>query len=180
MAIAVNITGDAELQRLQQHIARLSDAGNRRQLLALIGAEAETQTHRRIRDEKTAPDGTPWEGWSDGYAKTRHGNHSLLMGNGELDDSIQFQVRGNKVHVGSPLVYAAVHQDGFEGAVNIAAHHRRITQAFGKVLRHPVWQSVGAHVRHMKVPQREYLGLSNENRQDLYALIGDFYGDLLT
>ncbi|MEI8607815.1 hypothetical protein P4S70_01240 [Enterovibrio sp. Hal110] len=55
MAIAVNITGDAELQRLQQHIARLSDAGNRRQLLALIGAEAETQTHRRIRDEKPRP-----------------------------------------------------------------------------------------------------------------------------
>ncbi|MDF2186150.1 phage virion morphogenesis protein [Grimontia hollisae] len=179
MAIAVNISGQAELARIQAHLARLSDTGNRKKLLNLIGAEAETQTHRRIRDEKTAPDGTPWESWSDAYAKTRHGNHALLMGEGELDDSIQYLVKGNKVYVGSPLIYAAVHQEGFDGAVQISAHHRRITQAFGKVLRHPVWQSVAAHVRHMKVPKREYLGLSQDNQQDLYALIGDFYGELL-
>ena len=45
--------------------------------------------------------------------------------------------------VGSALAYAGVHQDGFSGAVRVPAHIRRITQAFGKALAFPVYQSVG-------------------------------------
>lgn len=179
MSISVEIRGDVELQRIRQHVEQLSDTGNRAKLLELIGAEVESQTHRRLRDEKTAPDGSAWEPWSDGYAATRHGNQSLLMGEGALDDSIQYFITGSKVHVGSPLAYAAVHQDGFDGAVQISAHNRLIKQAFGRALKSPVWQSVKAHTRQMSVPQREYLGLSTENQRDLQALIGDFWGEKL-
>lgn len=178
MGISVDIQG-AELQGILAHIQKLNDPASRERLLDLIGAEVESQTHRRIRDEKTAPDGSAWPEWSTSYAATRHGNQSLLMGGGELDDSIQYLVRGKKVHVGSPLAYAAVHQEGFDGAVNISAHNRLIRKAFGKALKSPVWQTVKPHTRQMQTPQREYLGLSTENQHDLQALIGDFYGDIL-
>lgn len=179
MGISVDVTGDLDLSSVQELIVKLSDAGNRNELLDLIGAEAESQTHRRIRDEKTAPDGTPWPEWSDNYAKTRHGNQSLLMGSGELDDSIQYQVRDENVYLGSALVYSSVHQEGFDAGIKVKSHTRLIRQAFGKVLNSPVLQTVKSHVRHMKVPQREYMGLSDENKDDIEGLIFDFYGDLL-
>ena len=177
MSISVHITGDEHLAQIQAHIERLSDAGE--QLLNLIGAEVETQTHRRLRNEKTAPDGAPWLDWSERYAKTRHSNHSLLMSEGELDDSIQYYTNRNTVHVGSPLVYASLHQNGHNENVQISSHNRLINQAFGKALAHPVWQTVKSHSRHIQVPQREYLGLSDENSQDIQRLLFDFYGDLL-
>ncbi|WNJ96542.1 phage virion morphogenesis protein [Vibrio ruber] len=180
MSISVTIyNGDTELQQMRQFLERLSDTGNRDKLMHLIGAEAESQTHRRIRNEKTAPDGSPWPEWSPQYSGTRHGNQSLLMGDGALDDSIQYYVKGNQVSIGSSLAYAAVQNDGFDGMVSVPAHTRLIHQAFGRELAFPVYQSVSAHSRHLEVPQREYLGLSSENETDLLTLIGDFYGDML-
>ena len=88
----------------------------------MVGAEAETQTHRRLRDEKSDPDGNAWESWSDDYALTRHGGNSLLMGEGDLDDSIQFIVGIEQVEIGSNLPYAAIHNfGGEEVGINIPA-----------------------------------------------------------
>lgn len=85
-------------------------------LLDALGAEVASQAQRRIREEKAAPDGTPWVPWSARHAATRHGGHGLLMGEGDLDDSIQHFLSGPEtVVIGSPLVYAATHQFGDEG-----------------------------------------------------------------
>ena len=43
-------------------------------LLDNIGSEVENQTRRRITKEKTAPDGTEWKSWSESYADSEHGN----------------------------------------------------------------------------------------------------------
>ncbi len=58
----------------------------------------------------------------------------------------------NQVRVGSALAYAGVHQDGFSGSVQVPAHVRRISQAFGKALKFPVYQSVGSFTRMMEIP----------------------------
>ncbi|CAM3169621.1 phage virion morphogenesis protein [Moritella viscosa] len=179
MSMSITVQGAQELQRIERHIAQLADTGHQDRLKQLIGAEVESQTHRRIQHEKNAPDGTPWAPWSSTYSKTRHGNQSLLMGSGDLDDSIEFFVSGDKVHVGSPLVYARAHQNGFEGAVDVPAHTRLITQAFGKVLKFPVYQNVKPHQRSALTPQRAFLGLSSANERELLALIGDFWQDII-
>lgn len=180
MAVSVQVsTRGEELARYQRLLDTLGRNDYKAELLESIGAVVERQTRRRIEDEKTAPDGTPWAPWSDAYAKTRHGGNSLLQGEGGLYDSIEFQVQRNSVRVGSPLAYAGVHQDGFSGSVQVPAHVRRISQAFGKALKFPVYQSVGSFTRMMEIPQREFLGLSSDNQTELLAVIGDFWQDVM-
>ncbi|EBU8551961.1 phage morphogenesis protein [Salmonella enterica subsp. enterica serovar Telelkebir] len=179
MGISVEVSGTEQLARMRAAVEKLADADLQAELLDSIGAVVESQTRRRISSEKTAPSGEKWQAWSDSYAETRHGNQSLLQGNGDLLDSIQFIVERGRVRVGSPLAYAAVHQDGFNDSVNIGTHNRLITQAFGRVLSHPVWQTVGAHKRKMNIPQRQYLGLSSDNDNELQHVIGDFWQEVL-
>ena len=91
-------------------------------LLQKIGAELETTARDRIDSgDRLAPDGTDWPEWSESYLKTRRGQHSLLLGEGNLMDSIQSSVDGRGfVEVGSNLIYAATHQFG-DDARNIPA-----------------------------------------------------------
>ncbi|PZE09271.1 phage virion morphogenesis protein, partial [Pseudomonas sp. 57B-090624] len=81
-------------------------------LLEGLGAEVESQTRRRIQSDKTSPSGEPWQGWSEAYAETRHSGQSLLQSMGPLLNSISYQVQGDSVLVGSPLIYAATHNFG--------------------------------------------------------------------
>ncbi|OUS51464.1 phage virion morphogenesis protein [Shewanella sp. SACH] len=179
MSLSVQVTGTNELQRYQQLMQTLGDPKHKTELLDALGGIVESQTRRRIADEKSSPDGKPWAEWNSAYGKTRHGNQSLLQGGGDLLDSIQYVVEKNQVRIGSPLPYAAVHQDGFSGAVQVDAHTRLITQAFGKALAFPVYQSVGAFSRLMNIPQREFLGLSTDNQNEVYAVLGSFWEGLI-
>lgn len=100
MGIQVEVLGTAKLADIKMAMERLADSGLRAELLDSIGAVAESQTRRRITDEKASPGGEPWQDWSTRYAKTRHGNQSLLQGNGDLLDSVTFVVERDRVHVG--------------------------------------------------------------------------------
>lgn len=176
MAISVDVrTQGSELERYQRVLETLGNRELKAELLDSIGAVVESQTRRRISDEKSAPDGTPWAPWSAGYAKGRHGNQSLLQAGGGLLDSIEYQVQGDKVRIGSALRYAAVHQEGFDGAVAVSPHQRLINQAFGKALKFPVYQSVSGFARQMAIPARTFLGLSDDNQAELLTVIGDFW-----
>ena len=121
-------------------------------LLDDLGAAAASQTQRRISEEKTAPDGAPWEPWSKRYAKTRHSGQGLLESQGDLFDSIQHAVEGDEVLVGSNLVYAATHQLGDQG-----------TDRRG---------------RRRNIPARPYLGISRANARELDEIIRDAWRDL--
>jgi len=180
MAISVQVSGTHELQRYQQLMDTLGDPKHKAELLDALGGIVESQTRRRIADEKSSPEGSPWADWSDSYKRSRTGNQSLLQSGGDLLDSIQYVVEKSQVRIGSPLAYAAVHQDGFSGAVQVDAHTRLITQAFGKALAFPVYQSVGAFSRLMNIPQREFLGLNRDNQSEVYAVLGSFFEELMS
>lgn len=135
---------------------------DRTDLLEALASEVESQTRRRISDEKTSPDGVAWPEWSEGYAGSRHGptrshrphpgalresgGHSLLVLSGDLLDSVTSEVSGDEVVVGSNLVYAATHQYG------------RPEDG---------------------IPKREFVGLSDDDLTALEALTIDFLGDLM-
>lgn len=65
-----------------------------RQLMDELAGLVESQTKRRIADEKTGPDGRPWKPWSKEYAKTRKGHHSLLVSTSALRDDIAGEADG--------------------------------------------------------------------------------------
>ncbi|MGE4296939.1 MAG: phage virion morphogenesis protein [Desulfovibrionaceae bacterium] len=141
----------SELESVIERLEGLVDLllADRPTLMESIGAEGETQTRRRLRSEKTAPDGTAWPEWSTRYAATRHGGHSLLMGEGHLEDDITFDAHADGVTWGANLVYAAVHQAGAD-----------FSTIKGR--------------RHVKIPARPYLGLSSENEADMQAVVDDW------
>lgn len=156
MSVGVVMTSPG-LERLNarlQTIGRVFSgaAGNR--LLEAVGAIVESQTRRRISDEKTTPQGKKWEKWSDEYAASKHGadkghaphpgelresqGHSLLVLDGGLLDSIQFLATGTEVEVGSNLVYA-----------------------------------------NRQNAQRQYLGVSRSNEKEIIEIIDDFFDDYI-
>lgn len=100
-----------DLVNLQKRLDSLNDK-SLRNALEMIGGIVESQTRRRIHDEKTAPDGQHWQAWSDAYAATRHGNQSLLFASGDLEDSIQYEVVGFELYWGSNLKYANNQNEG--------------------------------------------------------------------
>lgn len=148
----VSFEADLDLSEAQAALANLST----RDLDALtyeIGSLIEDQTKRRIMDEKTAPDGTPWAPWSDAYAESlkrpnRTNPRSLLVGEGDLLGSIQNYTTGETVQVGTNLVYGAIHQFGGE--------------------------PVG-----INIPARPYLGLSDDDAQEIEELVAGRLEDLL-
>jgi len=145
VALEVRAEGlDAALERI-----RKLSAFRRLGLFELLGAEIESQTKRRISDEKSYPgSGFAWPAWSPAYAETLSAGHSLLQNEGHLLESIQYASDFDRLEVGSNLVYAAIHQFG------------------------------GAAVGKPGLPPREYLGLSAENMSDLDDILATFFGEV--
>ena len=108
-----------ELGALNAQLARLS-ALDLDGLTADLALQGESQTRRRISEEKAEPDGAAWPEWSDRYAATRHGGQSLLEGEGHLIGSLESGADADTAWWGSDMVYAATHQFG-DAARNIPA-----------------------------------------------------------
>ena len=156
MSIALQLTVDG-LAGVEALLTRLHHP-DFDQLLDEIGATVESQTAQRF-DDKAGPDGKAWAEWSEKYRKTRHGGQSLLMSGrnykGEptqdLHNSITRLVYDSRIEVGSAADYAAHHQFGSK-------------------------KSSG---RGSGVPARPYLGLSDDNRDEIDLIIKGFVGRLL-
>lgn len=118
------MSGDLEIDLVgllpfKRKLDRLSGKKTRA-LLDRVGFAVENQTRKRITDDKRAPDGKRWRGWSEGYAASGRAR-ALLERSGGLRDSITYQVRGDAVIVGSNLRYARRHQVGDAGGKGIPA-----------------------------------------------------------
>ena len=81
-------------------------------LVPVVAQLVEGQTRRRLSEDKRAPDGSAWPAWSEAYSATRKPGQQLLESEGHLIASIDTVVSGGAGAVGSPLVYAAIHQFG--------------------------------------------------------------------
>jgi len=85
-----------------------------------------------------------------------------LIDTGNLRSSIGYKTRrvrggGVRITIGSfGVPYAAIHEFGFRGTVDVASFTRTITQAFGKRIT-PTVVTVRAHQKNMDIPARPYL-----------------------
>jgi hypothetical protein len=73
-----------------------------------------------------------------------------------------------RVSIGSKVPYAAAHEFGFNGSVNVPSHTRRITQAFGRDIT-PRSVQVRSFVRAMNIPARPYLEPAIDSQLDWLA-----------
>lgn len=133
-------------------------------LMEEIAALGESQTSRRITDEKTAPDGTPW--------KPNWNNTSTLYATGQhLLRSLASYSSGEEAIWGAGWEYAHVHQEGMT-----------IVPRYGEALK--FWFAKGGFTqfvvaKHVTVPARPFVGLSAENRAEIEELVSDHFGRLL-
>lgn len=142
-----------DLKRLERRLVAVSNE-NYKELLEGVGGIVESQSRRRIQDEKTGPDGSIWKEWSESYAASKHGaenhdphpgsrresqGHTILSLTGGLLDSLQHALSfADEVEVGSNLVYA-----------------RR------------------------QNADRPFLGLSGDNERDVLETVEDFLDELM-
>lgn len=170
----VDLSGLGEITRTMQ---RLGDI-DRPALLDAIGFTVENQTKNRILLEKHAPDGAAWAPLSPRYAKAkaeRKGSVGMLEFDGHLYRSLQHDVQGDSVHVGSNLAYAAIHQFGgeikreartaqlyFKQGRDGSVGNRFVSQRQANFVQDV---SIGAHST--QVPARPYLGFSSQNEDEI-------------
>jgi phage virion morphogenesis protein len=116
-AVEFNLREIDGLARLLRNI-QLSD-GERTSLLNGLGQAIETQTQERF-DTQMSPEGTKWQDLAEKtkayYAKRFPGrDRSILVGEGQLRDTVTHELNGSwSVLAGATMVYAAVHQFGWE------------------------------------------------------------------
>jgi phage gpG-like protein len=76
--------------------------------------------------------------------------------------------------VGTNVEYAAAQEFGFTGTVQVSAHKRTITEAFGEPLDSPKTVTVQAHTRRMDIPGNFYLTKAAQQAKQTYKKrIGD-------
>jgi phage gpG-like protein len=127
------------------------------ELMSAVALLGENQTRRRIEEEKTAPDGTPW-------LPNAEGTSILLRTGMHLRDSVASNSSATEAEWGASWEHAHVHQYGATIVPKDAA--ALIFTVGGK--------QVGA--KKVTIPPRPFVGLSSENRQEMEELITDMLG----
>lgn len=137
-------------------------------LLESVGAVVESQIRRRIKHEKKSPDGEAWEELSPRYErrKSKISSGGLLELHGGLLDSIQFEVRGDTLIEGSNLIYSWTHQVG----------DKREAPSWSGAGRSGGKMASSTHT--VEIPARPYLGLSDENRDEVEDVVIDWLKEI--
>lgn len=122
-----------------------------------IGEALVSSTKRRFIDGH-GPDETPWKPSARATAK----GGKTLVDTAGLQKSINAKITTNTVYVGTNLEYARIHQLGGE-----------IKPKNKKALKFPVGKDKWATVQKVTMPARPYLGISDEDREEVKAIIAD-------
>jgi phage virion morphogenesis protein len=162
--IEISIT-DIGGERIKRRLDRLSQMDTK-SLLDDIGAVIESQVRRRIEEEKESPNGKAWEELSSRYEKWKKKRSSggILQLDNHLLDSIQYEVRGDEIIVGSNLIYSWTHQKGRKLKKDDAEEPKKSKVKAAKKSK----------AEEAKIPARPYLGLSSSNRDEVKETITDW------
>ena len=131
-----------------------------------IGRLLKTSTQLRFTDQ-VGPDGKKW---APSKRVREHGGQTLRL-TGRLRNSITYRAAESSVAVGTNVVYAAALQFGRTGTEKVKAHTRKVTVAFGRRLTHPVTANVRSFTRKLNLPPRPYIGVSQQDRTDILAIL---------
>ncbi len=140
------------LDRALDRAAR--ELSNKKKLLSAVGEVMISGTLQRFQDEED-PDGQPW-------TATRRGGKILSL-TARLQRSIEKHVTDDAVMVGSNLVYALIHQMG-----------GTITPKNGQYLKFKTQGGQWVQVREITIPARPYLGISEDDKEEIKETVSEF------
>lgn len=148
----------SDLQRVTKRLEPLFDFDGT-ELMTAIAALGESQTRRRIEEEKTAPDGTPW--------KPNHAGTPILVATGQhLLSSLIWTSSTTDAEWGATWEYAHVHQDGMTIVPKTA--EKLVFQMGGRTV----------FAKEVTIPARPFVGLSDDNEQEIVELVTDHFGSM--
>lgn len=152
-SVVVDLSGLNEATRKVAALAHVDVA----ELMAVVGELGESQTRRRITDEKTSPDGTAWP-------PNLTGTSILLETGDHLLSSVAFMSSADEAKWGASWEYAHVHQDGL---VIKAKDAPRLAFMLGD-------RKVFA--KQVTIPPRPFVGLSADNLTEIGDVVTDWLG----
>lgn len=126
-------------------------------MMEAIGALGESQTRRRITDEKTAPDGSAW-------APNIAGTSILFETGRNLVYSLASSASEMEAEWGADWEFAHVHQDG---AVIVPKGAEQLSFVIG---------GERVFAKKVVIPSRRFVGVSAENAREIEDLATDFLG----
>ena len=132
--------------------------GDTQDLMDSIGEALVSSTLKRFQDEKT-PEGEKWHP----SARAAASGGTTLSDTGRLQKSIEYAATSNRVMVGSNLPYARIHQLG--GTVRPKK---------GKFLKFRGLDGEDVFAREVTIPARPYLGISDDDREEIMDTMTDF------
>ena len=165
----ISIEGD---EAINASLARLAARfGNLTPLMDTIGMILEVDAEDNFEGEHT-PAGLPWP---KSLRVLEHGGKTLQLSR-RLRLSITHRATASSVEVGTNVVYASRHQQGFHGPEQVASHKRTMRSVFGVKLLEPIEVTVGAFTRQANTPARPFLGMSAGAREDIEAAVAEYAG----
>ena len=129
------------------------------ELMTAIASLGDSQTRRRIAEEKTAPDGTPWQ-------PNTQGTPILVQTGQNLLYSLAWTSSASEAEWGATWEYAHVHQEGMTIVPKEAA--ALIFNLGGKDIK----------AKKVTIPARPFVGISEENEREIVELVTDHFGVL--
>lgn len=143
----------------------------------LIGNAALSMVNQNFRDAGWRDGGLkPWKKTKRQMGKGKGSQYLPLHSSREhLSRSTQYKKTGpGEVTISNPVPYASVHNDGFEGNVNVKAHKRTISKGKNKGNKY----SVRAFSRRMYIPQRQFMGESRELNEKIENIIRNTFKNI--
>ena len=168
----MDIRWDLTDGEVQSVLLRVSAATGGRMLepMTETGRMLLTSTQMRFRVQR-GPDGHPW---TPSQRVVKHGGQTLSL-TARLRNSIHSVPTNTAVSVGTNVKYAAPNQFGFYGEQQVRAHLRRVRVVFGRVLKKAVKAKVGPFERLGRLPRREFLGFSQDDRQEIIHIFNAYF-----
>lgn len=157
VSISARVQGSAAIDA---RLAALAAAnGDLSELMDGIGLYLESSTIERF-DTETAPDGSKWTP----SRRAREQGGKTLTDRGQLKSSIAHRSSATEAEVGTNLIYARIHQMG-----------GTIRPKNGEYLTVALPGGLGfRRVSEVIMPARPFLGLSDEDEEEILALAEDY------
>lgn len=156
------VSFDADQAKAAMHVLDMR-AGDLSPLMDQIGALLEQSARDRIEDSNVAPDGSPWPV----SMRASLDGGRTLYDSGRLAASLTHMAGRNTAEIGSNLIYAGIHQEGGD-IVPVSAG------ALGFQLPDGTFVTTGK----VTIPARPYLGVSDNDAEDIQDLTELFFTDL--